>query len=64
VNNRTPIVAWRLALIGATLASLPSIAVGLKYGLLYCLFLSAPMILSTTVGLLVLTRIANRELRR
>jgi hypothetical protein len=64
VNNRTPIVPWRLALIGTLLASIPSVAIGLSGGLLYFLAHAVPIVFSAMVGLLVVVRIANRELTR
>jgi MFS family permease len=64
VNERKPIVSWRLALIGATLASLVWIAFSAFGGLSLVAAVAGPTFLCAALGVLVLTSIANQELRR
>jgi hypothetical protein len=64
VNDRTPIVVWRLALIGTSFASIPSVLVGATTGVRGILYVAGPVIALAAVGMLALTWIANRELTR
>lgn len=64
VQNRKPIVVWRLILIAVVFTAIPWVWIPNAGGVLLFIVLAGPTILVTALGMFVLTQIANEELAR
>lgn len=64
VQNRRPIVVWRLILIAVVFTAIPWVGIPSSGGILLFIVLAGPTILVTAFEMFVLTQIANEELAR